>query len=1280
MRPFSPGVPWSVCVCVLMLACGACGPSEFDTTRVPPPPVTLGEDFFGVLCDRMGALLLPEDLSGAAVHGVCHPGPDGQYAASVDTARLPPLVDGSVNAAGQPVSLAEQETKRAEALVRLAELARQRPRVVAALDALFPDVEVPVRDVSNPDAALTCGPANPERARLHAELAALLGRMTAMYGDGTLPDTTRALGSWLESFANSPEATQVLAELAARQGYQPSERTLGALRPLLAYPGMRNLLDASTRVVAPSASPGPARTAFTSMLEVAHHALRTVEPEEARAPLSVTHDKVTGRDVLSRPRTATELLSTLMLTEAGSAPSGSPVLAPRRDRRGVAVVTSVGLPFVDADADGLPDVDGLGRFVSGSTAPVPSPFPVPGEQDTAARDAEGRALSGPGGSPLYAYVNARRTLLGQMLSEVRPMMTSDATHPRSTVMQLLDGLPVVLGPRDGAKSSTREYPPVTVTYDAFHADESPVLDLVHAGAQVLGHPSADDTLVMTRALVTNHPGDVARLVGLLRALLRSVDAHPEAELKEGNTLRDDLVDVLVEISREPGLLEDIVKALAQPDSQGLGPAFASFMEHRDGIDYDRNALNGPPRNETVGDNGNPRTLVDRAQADAGLNQSLLQRFLRIVHDANGVTFCNKAGAVVHARGVPLAGNLDLPLFGGTYKECEVFKVDNMAVFYLQSMVGKAQLYMRPSIIRDGVLGIGATTVSVMEQSSGITGFWDAANSRTLRPKTEWLGRMIVFDQVNDSPTSSGKNYITNRFLKDLQGANIGSSVCPERVIDDPDPDAADAAPDGRIRGLRACAADEWFPVRNPDTLLMLEKEGFFKAIRPLLLAFTSRDREDLFIQMMEVMHRHWMSDQAPAKDCKLTSNPDDPRSQCSRAGAKQLEPLLAELLRGDALGSLQSVVPKLQALQVPHCTAVDARTKHCTRTEMRDGVKVLGELVRTAIDPARAQEVGLTDRRGGSTHVRQDGVTRAQVTPLSLALDALSAMDDAFDRYAAEHPGEPDRREAFKDAASRLADQFLAVRGERETSELVNPLTSRLLPPAIDLLRSELYARCPETWTPPYKRCTWMRDEVTQQAEDVLGGPVFATTWDFLDAARRDAALWTQVEGLTGYLLNPDAAGSWPAVLGTAVDAVQLLASEGKHRVPLAHLAAEALKPGELVDATLVLGRRVAGKVYAEDGKTQVCAREMDPHELMSGVLARLVTPTAIPGEAVPRTPLEVLTEAVSEVQRVVPGRREARSAEDYQRIAREVVSFLVDPEHGLERFYAVANKAGGAP
>jgi hypothetical protein len=249
------------------------------------------------------------------------------------------------------------------------------------------------------------------------------------------------------------------------------------------------------------------------------------------------------------------------------------------------------------------------------------------------------------------------------------------------------------------------------------------------------------------------------------------------------------------------------------------------------------------------------------------------------------------------------------------------------------------------------------------------------------------------------------------------------------------------------------------------------------------------------------------------------------------------------------MGSLQALVTRLQALQVPHCTAVNASTRKCTRTETWDGVKVVAELARAAIDPTRAQAAGLKDRRGNATHLRQDGVTREQVTPVSLLVDSISAVDDAFDQYAAEHPNAPNPREAWKDASSRLADQFLGVQGQGASSTFSNPLVTRLLPPALDQLRAELYARCPDSWTHPYARCTWVRDELPQELQDALGSPLFATAWDFLEAARRDPSLRAQVDGLANYLLDSsDSAEAWPALLGTAVDAVQLLAAEPQKR------------------------------------------------------------------------------------------------------------------------------------
>jgi hypothetical protein len=1263
-------------VCALML-CAACG-TDFDTTRQPPPRRTLGEEFFGVLCARMGAQSLPEDLSGASFRDVCHRDAQGRFAERVDVSALPPPSPTMVDASGRPVSVADQEARRAAVVARLDALARHRERVIVALDALFPESTLPVKDLGNPDPALTCGPGHPATARLAPELSALLDRMTALYGDSTLPRVTQALGDSLDAWSDTPEALAVWAELDARAGYRPPDRALGIMRPLLAYPGLRELLDASSRSLAPGATSHPSRQAFAQLVEVLHHELRTTPVPASSVPLTSTRDPLTGRELLSRPRTLEEGLSTLLLTEVAPASDAPPALVVRRDARGVAVATNLVPPFVDANGDLLPDVDALGRHVDSTGKPLPAPFPVSGVADSAPRDAEGRALFFAGGSPLYTTLDARRTALGEVLSNVRPLLATTPEQPRSIARELLTGAPVLFGSRDGSERSSRSYPPVTVSYDAFHPEDAAALELVHALTQLLGQPAMEDSLALIRRLVAENPGDVARLVGAGLTLRNISRAHPEAELAANATFRDDLLDVMVKIAREPGLLEDLLRALGHRDTLGLANGLPSYMSHRDRISYDRANLNGPPRNLTTNDGRPPRTLVDRAMPDQGLNRSLLQRFLSVVHDAHGVAFCNKAGAVVHARGVDLVGEIDLPLFGGTYGECEVFKVDDMATFYLQSIVGKARLYLRPDILRDGFIGIGAANVGVMEDSSGITGFWTLRSSQDIRPKSEWINRALSFDQVTDSPpTAPGPNAITHLFLRDLIGTRIGSSVCPERVITDPMPDAPDAAPDGRVRGLRSCAAGDWLIERTPDTLLMLETEGFYPAIRPVLTAFTKRNREDLFIELLEVMHRHWATERAPAGECKLSSNPASPA--CSRAGVARFELLVSEALRGDVLASLQALVKRLEAISLPHCNAVDPSTRRCLSAAPRDGVVVLSELIRTTIDPARAASAALRDRQGDPTYVRQNGTTAPQTTPLQLVIDAASAMDAAFDRHAAQHPDEPRRGDAWSNAWSRIVDQFLAVQGEREASTFANPLVQRVLPPAIDLLRAELLARCPETWTPPYARCAWIRDEVPQSLEDTVGGPAFAASWDLIEALRQDAAVRTSLDGLANHLLDPMAPhDAFASLLTTAADGAQILSVDAQ-RVRLSHLAAEATRPEELLDHGLTLVARVSGKVHDSRG-VQLCAREMDPHAIVPAVLARLVTPVAIPGESRPRTPWEVFADAITDIQRITPGTPQPRTTADYQRITQQISAFFLDPEKGLERFYAVARKAGGEP
>ena len=71
---------------ITVAAAGSC--NSFDTTR-QATIATLGDDIYGVMCDRVGASSIPEDLSGASYNSICHFDANGKYGNTVDTTVLP---------------------------------------------------------------------------------------------------------------------------------------------------------------------------------------------------------------------------------------------------------------------------------------------------------------------------------------------------------------------------------------------------------------------------------------------------------------------------------------------------------------------------------------------------------------------------------------------------------------------------------------------------------------------------------------------------------------------------------------------------------------------------------------------------------------------------------------------------------------------------------------------------------------------------------------------------------------------------------------------------------------------------------------------------------------------------------------------------------------------------------------------------------------------------------------------------------------------------------------
>src|SRR5438552_1914120 len=78
------GTAFSLLVATTALA-GACSNDDFDTTpRKSGPDVTLGDQMYGVLCDRVAATADPADLEGRRSRAVCRPDDSGAYKDTYD--------------------------------------------------------------------------------------------------------------------------------------------------------------------------------------------------------------------------------------------------------------------------------------------------------------------------------------------------------------------------------------------------------------------------------------------------------------------------------------------------------------------------------------------------------------------------------------------------------------------------------------------------------------------------------------------------------------------------------------------------------------------------------------------------------------------------------------------------------------------------------------------------------------------------------------------------------------------------------------------------------------------------------------------------------------------------------------------------------------------------------------------------------------------------------------------------------------------------------------------
>jgi hypothetical protein len=915
------------------------------------------------------------------------------------------------------------------------------------------------------------------------------------YDDDTATAAIDALIGVLRLMAEDDEAMAALERLNVRLGYKPLEAGLGVVRSVVNYPGMNDMLLTLTEAITPG---GSARAEWENLVEAVGVSMRDAQP-------------ATDTDASQR---TIKLALDLLMSEQALLGTDRTIGLVRRDTNGLAQIQAevtkpgddakVGT-FADNDSDGAVDiVNGRYQFRKTLTETIdaPSPFALaPDEEETAAaRDALGRALDRPGGTPLYRYVDLDKTVLTALARD-----SVDLFDPgKGTALDLLRGTSALMG---GRVEATKTFDSgEQLAYRGYDLSQSALLDMLYGYLQILRDPNIYYVLGLGKQLIANHEPQIARLAEAVVVAARKADAHPEAVIPANKALWDDLIHgtcikdpfaepaqrgscgpgfrfskVLPDILARPGLVLALMDALKRQEVKGLSQHFFHYMTKKDRFPFNPANINAPPPSAFV-------TAVDRSQPDDNFNRSIMQRLLHIIADSNGAQMCNKEGArlTVHVLGVPVT----YPLFGGSFPKCDLIEINNLAVFYVQSIVGKAEMVFNDPVVS------GVATDELMQEESGIDGF-------KKRPTPQALNRILALDRGN-APGS-----------------------CPVKI-----PEFLDTVIDPVTDkdNHKYCAV-------HADTLQVWEVDNFYTQIRPIVAAFADNNAEILFVDFLTVLHKHWATEES---DNHQTQVPTD-ANYVSGAGAMRYEALIGDMLEGGALlNALVDAAPIINAVSVNPGTG--ART---APTILRDA----GLYLLTA-------QPDLANRAGVKTSTTADGRPVAQLSPWQILADGYVLKQSRMTAAGAEGT-------AWSESISEVIDVLVrgvevpAGNGAPATWRFQNPRMRGVSVALIDFVESRLRYHD----TVARDRVAWLSEEMPADLSNMLSGPVFAGAADFVLSLQAAPETRRHLEGLVQYLVDEIAYDeAFVASMTSVSDLAQLVLADSD-MVPIARVVGDALRP-----------------------------------------------------------------------------------------------------------------------